>query len=71
VTRNEIYSLIATGDIFVDLLSALLPELENVTVWLEKPLQPDGLNAGSSAGERSALRAGEALGLGRQRLDRC
>ena len=49
VTRDEIYSLIAAGDIFVDLLSALLPEPEKVTVWLEKPLQPDRMNAGPSS----------------------
>jgi hypothetical protein len=35
VTRDEIYSLIATGEIFVDLFSAVLPDPEKVTVWLE------------------------------------
>ena len=45
VTRDEIYSLIATGDVFVDLLSAVLPEPEKVMVWLEKPLRPDTVNA--------------------------
>ena len=33
VTRDEIYSLIATGDIFVDLQGASLPQPENVRVW--------------------------------------
>jgi putative transposase len=61
VTRDEIYSLIATGDIFVDLLSALLPEPEKVTVWLERPSQPDGANAGLSVTRPSPLRAGDML----------
>jgi len=49
VSRDEVYALIAAGDIFVDLQSALLPEPENVSVWLEKPLRPDGGQAGSLA----------------------
>jgi len=36
VTRDEIYSLIATGDIFVDLQGTSLPQPENVRVWTEK-----------------------------------
>lgn len=61
VTRDEIYSLIATGDIFVDLLAEVLPEPEKVRVWLEKPLQPDGATAGFPATRQSALRAGNTL----------
>jgi putative transposase len=49
VSRDEVYSLIAAGDIFVDLQSALLPEPEKVRVWLEKSLRPDGGQAGSPA----------------------
>ena len=60
VSRDEIYSLIATRDIFVDLMSASLPEPEKVPVWLEKPSQPDGMNA-LSVTRPSALRAGDAL----------
>ncbi len=41
VSRDEVYALIATGDIFVDLQSALLPEPEKVSVWLEKPRRSD------------------------------
>jgi hypothetical protein len=48
VSRDEVYSLIATGDIFVDLQSALLPEPEKVRVWLEKSLYQDDGQAGSS-----------------------
>ena len=44
VTRDDIYALIATGDIFVDLLSAVLPEPERVQVWLEQPPRPDAVN---------------------------
>jgi putative transposase len=60
VTRDEIYSLIATDDIFVDLLSALLPEPEKVKVWIEKP-QPDIAIAGIPAVRQSALRMGGTL----------
>jgi putative transposase len=49
VSRDEVYSLIAAGDIFVDLQSALLPEPEKSRVWLEKSLRPDGGQAGSPA----------------------
>ena len=43
VTRDEIYALIATGDIYVDLSSAKLPEPAKVAVWLEleKPAKAD------------------------------
>lgn len=44
VTRDDIYALIATGDIFVDLLSAILPEPERVQVWLEQPPRPDAVS---------------------------
>ncbi|MDZ4801910.1 MAG: DDE-type integrase/transposase/recombinase, partial [Bryobacteraceae bacterium] len=37
VTRDEIYALIATGDIYVDLSKVSLPEPAKVAVWLEKP----------------------------------
>lgn len=37
LTRDEIYALIATGDIYVDLFSSALPEPEKVKVWPEKP----------------------------------
>lgn len=36
VTRDEIYALIATGDIYVDLSAVSLPEPAKVPVWLEK-----------------------------------
>ena len=49
VSRDEVYSLIADGDIFVDLQSALLPEPEKVRVWLEKSLCRDDGQAGSPA----------------------
>ena len=39
LTRDEIYTLIATGDIYVDLFSAVLPEPDKVTVWPEKATQ--------------------------------
>jgi hypothetical protein len=41
VTRDEIYALIATGDIYVDLSSVSLPEPARVAVWLEKPEKAD------------------------------
>jgi putative transposase len=47
VTRDEVYSLIAVGEIFVDLRSAALPEPERVRVWLEKSLHRDGAQSGS------------------------
>ena len=37
VTRDEIYALIATGDVYVDLSTVSLPEPAKVAVWLEKP----------------------------------
>ena len=46
VTRDEIYTLIATGDIYVDLSSAILPEPAKVAVWLEKPLKPEVASGG-------------------------
>ena len=49
VSRDEVYSLIAGGDIFVDLQSALLPEPEKVRVSLEKSLCRDDGQAGSPA----------------------
>jgi transposase InsO family protein len=61
ISRDEVYSLIASGDIFVDLRSAVLPEPEKVAVWLEKASQPDGADAGQNAGGQSALGAGETL----------
>jgi hypothetical protein len=39
---DEVYCLIATGDLFVDLHSALLPEPPRVRVWLEKSLRSEG-----------------------------
>lgn len=39
VTRDDIYSLIATDDIFVDLYSDTVAEPEKVTIWLERPEQ--------------------------------
>ena len=48
-SRDEVYSLMATGDIFVDLQSALLTEPAKVRVWLEKSLQPEGVQAGPPA----------------------
>ena len=61
VTRDEIYSLIATGDIFVDLFAALLPEPEKVTVWLERPSQASSINARLPRSPKPVLRAGDAL----------
>ena len=49
VSRDEVYALIAAGDIFVDLQSVLLPEPEKVSLWLEKSLRPDGVQAGPLA----------------------
>ncbi len=46
VSRDEVYSLIATGDISVDLQSVLLPEPEKVRLWLEKSPRPDGSQVG-------------------------
>jgi len=58
VTRDEIYTLIATGDIYVDLLSGVLLEPKKVTVWPEKP---EGANATVSAGSSLAFRTGANL----------
>jgi putative transposase len=41
VTRDEIYSLIAAGKVFVDLQAASLLEPEKVRLWLEKSLCRD------------------------------
>ncbi len=49
VSRDEVYALIAAGDIFVDLQSVLLLEPEKVSLWLEKSLRPDGVQAGPLA----------------------
>jgi len=49
VSRDEVYCLIAAGDIFVDLQSASLPEPEGVKVWLEKSLCRDSELTGSAA----------------------
>jgi transposase InsO family protein len=57
VTRDEIYALIATGDIFVDLLSVSLPEPEKVPVWLRKP-PPQNMTAAAGCPN---LRAGDAV----------
>ena len=48
-SRDEVYSLMATGDIYVDLESALLTKPAKVRVWLEKSLQPEGVQAGPPA----------------------
>jgi hypothetical protein len=69
VTLDEIYSLIATGDIYVDLLSALLPEPEKVTVWLEKQSQAIGGKVVQPASPVSALRAGDALDVRQKRIE--
>ena len=60
VTRDEIYALIAIGEIFVDLLSSSLLEPEKVSVWLRKP-PPQDLNAIGAAGGDPTLRAGDAV----------
>lgn len=49
VSHDEVYALIAAGDIFVDLQSVLLPEPEKVSLWLEKSLRPYGVQAGALA----------------------
>ena len=41
VTRDEIYALIATGNVYIDLSAASLPEPAKVAVWLEKPAKAD------------------------------
>jgi len=46
VTRDEIYSLIAAGDVFVDLQAASLPEPEKVRVWFEKSPRLDNRETG-------------------------
>jgi transposase InsO family protein len=58
LTRDEIYTLIATGDIYVDLFCATLPEPGKVTVWPEKPAQPGDAPAVDSS---KALRTGAML----------
>jgi transposase InsO family protein len=37
VSRDEVYTLIAAGDVYVDLALSPLPEPAKVTLWLEKP----------------------------------
>jgi len=59
VSRDEVYSLIATGDIFVDLQSALLPEPDNVRVWPERPQNRDG-----DHGEPATPRPHSGTGIG-------
>ncbi|MGA7413140.1 MAG: hypothetical protein WBW33_21870 [Bryobacteraceae bacterium] len=49
VTRDEIYALIATGDIYIDLSAASQPEPTKVAVWLEKPAKADLNPVGDSA----------------------
>jgi transposase InsO family protein len=41
VTRDEIYALIAAGDIYIDLSTASLTEPTKVAVWLDKPPKAD------------------------------
>lgn len=48
LTRDEIYTLIATGDICTDLHAAVLLEPENVRLWAEKLPQPGTALSGSS-----------------------
>jgi transposase InsO family protein len=55
VTRDEIYSLIATGDVFVDLQAAPLPESERVRVWLEKSPHLDDKQTGSTTAHRCGV----------------
>jgi putative transposase len=67
VTRDEIYSLIATRDIFVDLFSAVLPEPGKVIGWRSRRNSMSRMRdcrrseAGAAGGRRT--------GLGRQGLD--
>jgi transposase InsO family protein len=58
VSRDEVYSLIAAGNIFVDLQSALLPEPDKVTVWVEKSQSRDG-----EQGEPATPRPHSAVGM--------
>lgn len=58
VTRDEIYFLIATGDVFVDLQVSSLPEPEKVKLWLEKSLRGDDGQTGLATAQP---RAGTAL----------
>ena len=59
VSRDEVYSLIAAGDIFVDLQSALLPEPNRVRVWVEKSQSRDG-----KQGEPATSRQHFGIGIG-------
>src|SRR5262249_9030869 len=59
VSRDEVYSLIAAGDIFVDLQSALLPEPDKVRVWLEKPRSRD-----DEQGDPATPRSHSGTGIG-------
>ena len=72
VSRDAIYSLIATGDIYVDLFAGLLCEPETVTLWLEKPPQHYGANAGTNTALAPTLlltlRAGHAVDWDGRRL---
>jgi len=56
VTRDTIYSLIAAGEIFVDLHSASLAEPERVKVWLDRPPRPPISSAPVRPASRTALR---------------
>ena len=65
VTRDDIYTLIAMGDVYVDLSSATLAEPAKVAVWSEKSVKADvgPVTEPAEASPRSAI------GLGRQGLD--
>ena len=72
VSRDAIYSLIATGDIYVDLFAGLFCEPEKVTLWLEKPPRHHGANAGTNTAlvptSLPTLRAGDAVDWDGRRL---
>jgi putative transposase len=59
VSRDEVYSLIAAGDIFVDLQLAPLPEPDKVRVWVEKSQSRDGEQV-----EPATPRSRSGIGIG-------
>lgn len=70
LTRDQVYTLIATGDIYVDLHATVLMEPEKVIVWPERPpanairpedsLQPPGIAEPATEIQRRLLSASEA-----------
>lgn len=65
LTRDEIYTLIATSDIYVDLHLSVLLEPEKVTLWPEKP---QALPAASSQVRRTGVQPDNVTAEIQQRL---